>query len=69
MPNGNKVEMVSKVKSFGLHQRCRPQRCSFVHFSAVERAGLGSLKRGPEEVSYERRQEVARKTSAANCRR
>lgn len=65
MPNG-KVKWFNAQKGFGFIQPDDGSKDVFVHISAVERAGIGSLNEG-QAVSFELAQERG-KTSAANLK-
>jgi len=65
MPSG-KVKWFNGQKGFGFIQPDDGSKDVFVHISAVERAGIGSLNEG-QKVSYELAQERG-KTSAANLK-
>jgi CspA family cold shock protein len=65
MPSG-KVKWFNGQKGFGFIQPDDGGKDVFVHVSAVERAGIGSLNEG-QKVSYELAQERG-KTSAANLK-
>ena len=61
-----KVKWFNAQKGFGFIEPTDGSKDVFVHISAVERAGLGSLNEG-QSVSYELEQERG-KTSAGNLR-
>lgn len=61
-----KVKWFNTQKGFGFIEPSDGSKDVFVHISAVERAGLGSLNEG-QTVSYELEQERG-KTSAGNLR-
>ncbi|HVT51333.1 MAG TPA: cold-shock protein [Dongiaceae bacterium] len=65
MPSG-KVKWFNGQKGFGFIQPDDGGKDVFVHISAVERAGIGSLNEG-QKVSFELAQERG-KTSAANLK-
>jgi len=65
MPTG-KVKWFNGQKGFGFIAPDDGSKDVFVHISAVERAGLGSLNEG-QKLSYELQQERG-KTSAANLK-
>ncbi|HEY4161859.1 MAG TPA: cold-shock protein [Dongiaceae bacterium] len=65
MSNG-KVKWFNAQKGFGFIQPDDGSKDVFVHISAVERAGIGSLNEG-QKVSYEIQQERG-KASAANLK-
>ena len=65
MPSG-KVKWFNGQKGFGFIQPDDGGKDVFVHISAVERAGIGSLNEG-QKISYELAQERG-KTSAANLK-
>jgi CspA family cold shock protein len=65
MPNGT-VKWFNGQKGFGFIMPDDGSKDVFVHISAVERAGIGSLNEG-QKVSYELQQERG-KTSAANLK-
>jgi cold shock protein len=65
MPSG-KVKWFNGQKGFGFIQPDDGSKDVFVHISAVERAGIGSLNEG-QKVSYEIQQERG-KSSAANLK-
>jgi cold shock protein len=65
MPTG-KVKWFNGQKGFGFIQPDDGSKDVFVHISAVERAGLGSLNEG-QKLSYDLQQERG-KTSAANLK-
>jgi CspA family cold shock protein len=65
MPSG-KVKWFNGQKGFGFIQPDDGSKDVFVHVSAVERAGIGSLNEG-QKVSYDLTQERG-KTSAANLK-
>ncbi|MDB5504217.1 MAG: cold-shock protein [Tardiphaga sp.] len=60
------VKWFNATKGFGFIQPDNGGKDVFVHISAVERAGLGSLNEG-DKVSFEE-QENRGKTSAENLR-
>ena len=60
------VKWFNATKGFGFIQPDDGSKDVFVHISAVERAGLGSLNEG-DKVSFEE-QENRGKTSAENLR-
>jgi cold shock protein len=61
-----KVKWFNAQKGFGFIQPDDGSKDVFVHISAVERAGIGSLNEG-QKVSYEIQQERG-KSSAANLK-
>ena len=62
------VKWFNATKGFGFIQPDDGGNDVFVHISAVERAGLGSLNEG-QKVSFEAKVDSARdKTSAENLR-
>ena len=61
-----KVKWFNAQKGFGFIQPDDGGKDVFVHISAVERAGIGSLNEG-QKVSYELQQERG-KTSAGNLK-
>ena len=63
MPTGT-VKWFNPTKGFGFIQPDDGSKDVFVHISAVERAGMGSLNEG-QKISYELATERG-KTSAAN---
>jgi cold shock protein len=65
MPSG-KVKWFNGQKGFGFIQPDDGSKDVFVHISAVERAGIGSLNEG-QKVSFDLQQERG-KTSAANLK-
>ncbi|MES1151130.1 MAG: cold-shock protein [Dongia sp.] len=65
MPSG-KVKWFNGQKGFGFIQPDDGSKDVFVHISAVERAGIGSLNEG-QKISYEIQQERG-KSSAANLK-
>jgi CspA family cold shock protein len=65
MANG-KVKWFNAQKGFGFIQPDDGSKDVFVHVTAVERAGIGSLSEG-QGVSYEIQQERG-KASAANLK-
>jgi CspA family cold shock protein len=65
MSNG-KVKWFNAQKGFGFIQPDDGSKDVFVHISAVERAGIGSLNEG-QKISYEIQQERG-KASAANLK-
>jgi CspA family cold shock protein len=67
MPNGT-VKWFNPAKSFGFIQPDGGGADVFVHISAVERAGLGTLNEG-QKVSFEQeRDPKSGKTSAVNIK-
>jgi CspA family cold shock protein len=67
MPVGT-VKWFNATKGYGFIQPDNGGPDVFVHVSAVERAGLGSLTEG-QKVSYEEQRDPKRgKTSAENLR-
>lgn len=67
MPTGT-VKWFNATKGFGFIQPDNGGPDVFVHISAVERAGLGSLDEG-QKISYEEQRDVKRgKTSAENLK-
>jgi CspA family cold shock protein len=65
MSNG-KVKWFNAQKGFGFIQPDDGSKDVFVHISAVERAGIGSLNEG-QKISYEIQQDRG-KASAANLK-
>ena len=65
MPSGT-VKWFNGQKGFGFIQPDDGSKDVFVHISAVERAGIGSLNEG-QKVSFDLAQERG-KTSAANLK-
>lgn len=65
MPEGT-VKWFDSAKGFGFIQPTQGDRDVFVHISAVERAGLGTLKEG-QKVSYDVQSERG-KLAATNLR-
>jgi CspA family cold shock protein len=65
MSNG-KVKWFNAQKGFGFIQPDDGSKDVFVHISAVERAGIGSLNDG-QKISYEIQQERG-KASAGNLK-
>ena len=61
-----KVKWFNAQKGFGFIQPDDGSKDVFVHISAVERAGIGSLNEG-QKISYEIQQERG-KASAANLK-
>jgi CspA family cold shock protein len=59
------VKFFNPTKGFGFIQPEDGSKDAFVHISAVERAGLGSLSEG-QKVSYELQAGQNGKTSAEN---
>ena len=59
------VKFFNPTKGFGFIQPEDGSKDAFVHISAVERAGLGSLSEG-QKVSYEIQAGQKGKTSAEN---
>jgi CspA family cold shock protein len=59
------VKFFNPTKGFGFIQPEDGSKDAFVHISAVERAGLGSLSEG-QKVSYELQTGQNGKTSAEN---
>ncbi|MGH6948597.1 MAG: cold-shock protein [Kiloniellales bacterium] len=66
MPTGT-VKWFNSIKGFGFIQPEDGSKDAFVHISAVERAGLSSLKEG-QKVSYELQQGQNGKSSAENLK-
>jgi cold shock protein len=67
MPDGT-VKWFNTAKGFGFIQPDSGGTDIFVHISAVERAGLGTLNEG-QKVSYEEERDPKRgKTSAVNIK-
>jgi cold shock protein len=67
MPEGT-VKWFNSQKGFGFIQPTDGSKDVFVHISAVERAGLGSLNEG-QKLSFESKVDSMRgKTSAENLR-
>ena len=66
MPIGT-VKWFNKVKGFGFIQPEDGSKDVFVHISAVERAGLGTLNEG-QKVSFELSRGKDGKTSADNLK-
>jgi cold shock protein len=65
MPTGT-VKWFNSQKGYGFIQPDDGSKDVFVHISAVERAGLGSLREG-QKVSFDIQQERG-KTSAGNLK-
>ncbi len=61
------VKWFNAQKGFGFIQPTDGTKDVFVHISAVERAGLGTLNEG-QKVTYDLEQGQQGKTSAANLR-
>ena len=59
------VKWFNAQKGFGFIQPSDGSKDVFVHISAVERAGLGTLNEG-QKISYELERGQQGKTSAAN---
>ena len=66
MPIGT-VKFFNSTKGFGFIQPEDKSKDVFVHISAVERSGLGSLSEN-QHVSYELEQGQNGKTSAVNLK-
>jgi CspA family cold shock protein len=67
MPTGT-VKWFNATKGFGFIQPDNGGPDVFVHISAVERAGLGTLDEG-QKVAYEEQRDAKRgKTSAENLK-
>ena len=66
MPIGT-VKFFNSAKGFGFIQPDDKSKDVFVHASAVERAGLGSLSEN-QKISYELEQGQNGKTSAGNLK-
>lgn len=67
MPTGT-VKWFNATKGYGFIQPDEGGNDVFVHISAVERAGLGTLKDG-QKIGYEERRDPKRgKTSAEDLR-
>jgi cold shock protein len=67
MPNGT-VKWFNPAKGFGFIQPDSGGADVFVHISAVERSGLGTLNEG-QKVSFEEERDPKRgKTSAVNIK-
>ncbi|MEN3952578.1 cold-shock protein [Iodidimonas sp. SYSU 1G8] len=67
MPVGT-VKWFNSTKGFGFIQPDSGGQDVFVHISAVERAGLGTLNEG-QKISYEEQRDPKRgKTSAENLK-
>lgn len=66
MPSGT-VKWFNKMKGFGFIQPDDGSKDVFVHISAVERAGLGTLSEG-QKVQYELARGKDGKTSADNLK-
>ena len=66
MPVGT-VEWFNKMKGFGFIQPDDGSKDVFVHISAVERAGLGTLAEG-QKVQFELSRGKDGKTSADNLK-
>jgi CspA family cold shock protein len=66
MPNGT-VKFFNTTKGFGFIQPDDGSKDVFVHISAVERAGLGSLKEN-QKVSFDLEKGSNGKTSAVNLK-
>jgi len=67
MPNGT-VKWFNPTKGFGFIQPDSGGADIFVHISAVERAGLSSLKEGQKVSFDEERDPKKGKTSAVNIK-
>jgi len=59
------VKLFNSQKGFGFIQPSDGSKDVFVHISAVERAGMGTLNEG-QKISYELERGQQGKTSAAN---
>jgi len=66
MPIGT-VKFFNSTKGFGFIQPDDKSKDVFVHVSAVERAGLGTLSEN-QKISYELEQGQNGKTSAGNLK-
>lgn len=66
MPTGT-VKFFNSAKGFGFIQPDDKSKDVFVHISAVERAGLGTLTEN-QKISYELEQGQNGKTSAGNLK-
>ncbi|HZT62805.1 MAG TPA: cold-shock protein [Burkholderiales bacterium] len=66
MPTGT-VKFFNTTKGFGFIQPDDKSKDVFVHVSAVERAGLGTLNEN-QKISYELEQGQNGKTSAGNLK-
>jgi CspA family cold shock protein len=66
MPTGT-VKWFNATKGFGFIQQDDGSKDVFVHISAVEQAGLGSLKEG-QKLQYELIKGRDGKTSAGNLK-
>jgi CspA family cold shock protein len=66
MPSGT-VKWFNAQKGYGFIQPTDGSKDVFVHISAVEAAGMGSLREG-QKVSYEIEQGRQGKTSAVNLK-
>jgi CspA family cold shock protein len=66
MPTGT-VKWFNAQKGYGFIAPEDGSKDVFVHISAVERAGLGSLREG-QKVAFEIERDQRGKTSAANLR-
>ncbi len=66
MPTGT-VKWFNAAKGFGFIQPEDGSKDVFVHISAVERAGLGTLREG-QRVSFELERGQQGKTSAVNLK-
>ena len=66
MPSGT-VKWFNPQKGFGFIQPTDGSKDVFVHISAVERAGLGTLNEG-QQVSFDLEQGQQGKVSAANLK-
>jgi CspA family cold shock protein len=64
MPNGT-VKFFNEHKGYGFIQPDEGGNDAFVHISAVERAGMRSLREN-QRVAYELQQDQRGKTSAVN---
>jgi CspA family cold shock protein len=61
------VKFFNSTKGFGFIQPDDGSKDVFVHISAVESAGMGSLSEG-QKVSFELRKDANGKTSANNLK-
>ncbi len=66
MPNGT-VKFFNEHKGYGFIQPDEGGNDAFVHISAVERAGMRSLREN-QRVAYELQQDQRGKTSAVNLK-
>ena len=66
MPTGT-VKWFNATKGFGFIEPEDGSKDAFVHISAVERAGLGTLREG-QRVSFEIRPDATGSFPTRNCR-